>query len=339
MQEQPPSETLRASGPPAERDAHEPTRPRARASTKLGAVLLILSGFFQVDCSAPRAVDADDGGGGTGGANRTEVEIDLGPGGDSGQDGGVHPLCGKGTCDPGTNAGCKALRNEMGFGGAGDDVQGLGGEMAVGQGGLLGWGGLPDVLEEVSACRVVPCSGDDCEAKRRCEPAGRGKELDPCFSPADCAPGLTCIGEGSSGVCRAYCCDGRCSGDSYCEVREQVGPELEVPVCVPYSNCSLDDPYPCPPGSLCSCGGQRACLLVGPRGRTACLVPGEKKQGEACTGAVAGECAAGYVCAKTLGCVAICRRSDTQNPCEPGFTCQVPADFPDGFGVCVGTRT
>lgn len=315
----------------------------SRSSSRSGAlgfslITLIAAASLQVDCAAQGDGADDSSVGGTGGAARTEVEIRIGPGGAAGGESEIHPLCGEGSCNPDTNSGCLVSPGTGGVGGATDGE--WGGSGPGGEGGLLGWGGLSGNDEKGSACHVVPrgsCTGDDCEAVRSCGPSGRGLELDPCFTSGDCAAGLSCVGEGKAGVCRPYCCDGRCAANAYCEVRGQVGESVDVPVCVPLSNCALDDPFPCPEGSLCSCGASKACTLVGPGGRTACLKPGAGKQGDSCSGAVAGECGAGHVCAKTLGCLALCRSGESQNSCGAGFACQVPPHFPEGFGVCVST--
>lgn len=300
---------------------------------------LIVAALTQFDCAAGYAGGDGDSDGGTGGSGRTGVEIHLGPGGAGGNDLVVHPLCGAGRCDPDTNRGCAPGSSTGGFGGASSGPD-LGGGGPGGEGGLLGWGGLSSDGSKGSACRVVEsesCSGDDCDVVRQCEPSGKGSELAPCFSSGDCGPGLACVGEGKTGVCRAYCCDGGCSSSAYCAARAQIGQDNEVPVCVPLSNCSLDDPFPCPEGSLCSCAVGKACTLVGKGGQTACLEPGTAKQGEACTGAIAGECSAGFVCAVSLGCLALCRSGEMQSSCGAGFSCQIPPNFPEGFGVCVNT--
>ncbi|HEY3501092.1 MAG TPA: hypothetical protein VGK73_40640, partial [Polyangiaceae bacterium] len=48
----------------------------------------------------------------------------------------------------------------------------------------------------------------DGEPRAVCAPSGQGTTSSVCFSSADCAAGLACIGDTSPGQCRPYCCTG-----------------------------------------------------------------------------------------------------------------------------------
>lgn len=179
--------------------------------------------------------------------------------------------------------------------------------------------------------------GDD-GASTACQAAGVGEDGDPCVSPADCAPGYTCSGETGASQCRLYCCSGSsiCPEESYCterpmrDVTAQAAPR--VPVCVPATPCSLDEPFPCDPATdgLCTCGTGTACMVVRD-GLASCATPGTGEVGDLCP------CAPGHVCSQTLGvCLALCHLSGiVQSECGDG-ECQSASSIPDGYGVCVG---
>jgi hypothetical protein len=175
---------------------------------------------------------------------------------------------------------------------------------------------------------------------RSCVTAGTGTASAPCFTAADCRPGLACVTEGEAGRCLPYCCDAAtaCDGGSYCAARplrkaptDSTAAESPlVPVCVPADGCSLEDRYPCPSGSECRCQGKTACMVVRNDGTTTCLEPGSGKQGEACP------CAWNHVCSKLTNlCVQICRTDAAVNECG-AQKCQASSELPGNFGFCVG---
>ncbi|MCC6900935.1 MAG: hypothetical protein IT377_18300 [Polyangiaceae bacterium] len=180
-------------------------------------------------------------------------------------------------------------------------------------------------------CGVSLVAGNPVSA---CQPAGAGQAGAPCAGAADCAPGLACVTEGTTGVCRPYCCEAAtsCGAATFCAVRPlAVGsgqPPLAVPVCVPADDCSLDEPYPCPPNKQCKCKPGTACALVKDDGTTSCVVPGNGRSGDKCP------CAAGFVCSKTTStCFKLCSTTTATPDCGTG-KCLVVAGLPEGFGVC-----
>ena len=183
--------------------------------------------------------------------------------------------------------------------------------------------------------------------ERACEPAGSGGAEAPCRKPTDCGKGLTCIAEGSASLCRPYCCADpeSCPSNTYCSTRSTVvarsadswslGPN--VPVCTPAENCPLTEQYPCPLGKKCTCSSGKACMVVRRRGLTACITPGDGRQGDGCP------CFAGYVCSNTTStCMKLCQPStNSQVPatgaqCDAGTNCQANNDVPPDWGVCNG---
>ena len=251
----------------------------------------------------------------------------------------LNPICGAGECVPDRTASCA----DAGLGGHG-------GASALGQGGS-GWGGAggaaatpPPTLGCVVRA-VDDCQGDGCEGERTCAAVGDAEEGDPCLLSDECGQGLACVGSGAAGVCRPYCCEGSersCGAGSFCAERTALGaPSLTVPVCVPVDGCLLSEAYPCPSGQSCACSGEEACVVVRASGATACAVPGAGKEGDACTGAEAGECAVGHVCSPSQGCLKLCTPSTAgaPNACADGKNCQTPAGFPVDLGVCVGGAT
>jgi hypothetical protein len=207
---------------------------------------------------------------------------------------------------------------------------------AAGGGGQGGEGREPQPLAAYS-CQV---SRQNNQPYRSCVPAGSGVANAPCFTAADCAPGLACVTEGEAARCLPYCCQlaKDCEAGSYCaERRLRRAPsdnsEVDaprVPVCVPADGCSLEDRYPCPSGTDCRCQGTTACMIVRDDGTTTCLEPGSGKQGEACP------CAWNHLCSKvTNQCVQICRTNADVDECGEQ-KCQAASELPENFGVCVG---
>ncbi len=202
-------------------------------------------------------------------------------------------------------------------------------------GGAAGLSANPGDLDEVSAsCQIGP------GPTRSCQEAGVAEEGDPCLSVRDCGSGLACVGSGTTGVCRPYCCRGTvesCDDTSYCAPRPTLGdPNQEVPVCLPLDNCSLTEPFPCPEGQDCACTGEMACMVVRADGKTACAIPGEKTAGEACDPNAVQECAYGHVCSSEQGCLVVCSTVSEESGCQEDELCQAASRLPKELGVCVG---
>lgn len=248
----------------------------------------------------------------------------------------LNPLCGAGACIPDRKTSCSEMG---GAGGAGESA--LGGQA----GGLVYDPG--DLGVQGESCQVrseAGCEGEDCGLERSCAPSGARAGGEPCVSQADCGAGLACVGEGRSGICRAYCCQGTarsCGPGTFCdEAPFPEAPEIFVPVCLPADDCALTDPYPCPEGQDCSCPDELACVVVRPDGETACTTPGAGQEGDPCTGTQTAECAHGFVCDPEAGCRKLCFlvvSSEAAEPeCPGGGICQSPSEFPSDLGVCVG---
>lgn len=313
---------------------------RARFSPVLAVALCI----SLVRCSAGEGAEDGSGGSvplGTGGRTGSIIDI-IGIGWSGGSTGNLDdldPRCGEALCSPDDPAACDPPSGQGGAGGEG----GQGGGSAFG--GSAGLSANPGDLGEIEAsCQVTQedpeCKGASCARTATCLPTGTQIAEASCLSPADCGPGLACIDIGSAvGVCKPYCCEGgaSCAGDTYCSAAPLLGtPEVEVPVCAPLDDCSLRDPYPCPEGEECTCTADLACVVVRPDGRTACIEPGEGTNGDACTSLTAGECAHGYVCSPSLGCLAVCQTEGGEAVCAAEQLCQSPSGFPIALGICVG---
>lgn len=256
-------------------------------------------------------------------------------------------LCGS-QCLPDDTAACAGFQPEAGAApdagtsDAGDDADDDAGDAAKDANYAPPEAGSPDAGQApppVYACHVRRSGAG---ARGMCEAAGTGMANAPCVSSADCAPGLGCVGEGSAGQCREFCCKtGGCDADagSFCGQRplrddaDQGGAPLMVPVCVPADNCNLAEAYPCTASNPdeCTCKDPTtACIVVG-NGITACVTPpGSGKAGDACP------CAWGHVCSQaTQKCLKICSLTAADPGCGAG-KCQASKEMPDGFGVCVG---
>lgn len=246
----------------------------------------------------------------------------------------LHVLCGAasdGACVPDDEHAC------VGFGGS--TGQGGAGSMA----GAAGAAGAPVKVPTDSG--NLGSDGYSCQlaldgerVTRSCQPAGQGQAAAPCLSTAQCAPGLTCVGEGASGsgLCRPYCCEGvnaSCDDGYYCAPRRVVGAkaELSAPVCVPADNCSLTEEYPCKAGVDCQCAAGTACTIVRADGTTSCVKPGTAKAYDACDDAFS--CAWGHVCSLTNGCLPLCSTVSSKQECGDSGYCQ--AKFPSDVGVCI----
>lgn len=260
-----------------------------------------------------------------------------GAGGEGGMATGGGPAAGG---EPSSAGGAQAGESEGGAAGGAGEAASAGGQAAsAGAGGESGQGGAAPMPGPQAAygCQVTRRNN---QPSRECVAAGVGAANAPCFTAADCAPGLACVTEGEAGRCLPYCCDqaSTCEAGSYCADRSlRKAPSdpsdaepPRVPVCVPADGCSLEDRYPCPDGSECRCKGKTACMVVRDDGTTTCLEPGTGERGDACP------CAWNHVCSKlTQQCVKLCRTDATTDECG-AQKCQASSELPDNFGVCVG---
>jgi hypothetical protein len=274
--------------------------------------------------------EAGQGAGGEAGTGQREAS--AGAGGEGGVGSGGAPIGGEGG----------ATHAEAGQGGAP-----VGGAAIGGEAGQAGAGGAP-APTATYGCQVV---FDGALLSRQCQTAGTGDQKAPCFSAADCKPGLACVTDGEAGRCLPYCCRGEasCAAGTYCAERPLRKPTGDaaaaepprVPVCVPADDCSLDEPYPCPEGMDCRCQEGTACLVVRADRTTACLTPGTGQQGDACstgnaTAGSAASCAWNHVCSSvTQQCVKLCRTDPSKNDCGKQ-KCQASSELPQSYGVCVG---
>ena len=303
-----------------------------------GIVFSVL-GFALLRCGASGSLAGDQGSGDSESGispGRDESTLTLGaPNIDGGEEKrNLHPLCGQGLCVPDNAFAC-----DMGQGGAGGEgAGGAGGGVSFDPGDLDGLG---------MSCQVLgpeDCEGGDCGVSRACAPSGASMVDEPCSATSDCVSGLACVGEGLSGVCRPYCCEGTaasCGQGTFCDERPlPESPEIYVPVCIVVDNCSLTDPYPCPDAQECGCSDGKACTVVRPDGATACTVPGPGQVGDPCTGKESAECAHGFVCSPAAGaCMKLCSITAEESECLDGGTCQSAADLPADLGVCVGSAS
>jgi hypothetical protein len=272
------------------------------------------------------------------------VEPELGSGGAGGESGHVRGAAGEaslggagGAHEGGAGAGGEGGRSSAGApSAAGAPTSPGAAGSSDGRGGEGGEGNVSPA-ESSYACQVTRQNN---RPARQCTRAGSGLANAPCFSAADCAAGLACVGDGDAGRCRPYCCDPdtQCQSGAYCAERtlrrapsdtSNVEPP-HVPVCVPADNCSLEERFPCPADADCRCKGDTACMVVRDDGSTACLKPGPGTQGEPCP------CAWNHVCSRlTKECVKLCRTDSTDNECG-SQKCQASSELPTNFGVCVG---
>lgn len=265
------------------------------------------------------------------GASLDDVIGGDGTGGDSSAS-MLNPLCGPGECIPDSPFSCSG----MGGMGGEDAMMGAAGGVNLGSGDLGGGG---------KSCQVMispECEGDACFAERICAPAGASVAGEPCVAASDCSPGLACVGDSVSGVCRPVCCAGTeasCGAESYCDKRRLLEtPELYVPVCLPVDDCPLTDPFPCSSGKDCACSDNKACIVVRQDGATACTSPGTGQAGDQCSGSETAECAHGFVCSPAAGaCMKLCSTVNQDEECPSGGTCQSPSAFPADLGLCVGS--
>ena len=197
--------------------------------------------------------------------------------------------------------------------------------------------GMPaSPTQTIAGCQVVEDKG---ARSARCGLSGVGVAGDRCQANRDCAPGLGCVeSKDGQGQCFPYCCSGPeyCTSGSYCTQRLAVNSDpfaniFEVPVCIPADDCSLSEPYPCPPEMTqeCTCSEGTVCTVVRSDGTTSCEKPGVGQLGDPCP------CDAGYLCSEASStCLKLCSTALSSDDCGPG-TCQAVSVLP-GYGVCVG---
>jgi hypothetical protein len=193
------------------------------------------------------------------------------------------------------------------------------------------------------SCQVIENPMHKGSPLATCRPAGTGTEGSPCFSSADCAPKLACVGDGP-GQCRAYCCSGpdQCQAytGTHCAVQPLVpDPKsthvLEVPVCMPAVKCSLAETYPCTQG--CSCPSDSACTVVADDGTTSCVPVSELPPMDEVRAGSPCPCAWGFVCSQaTNTCVELCEVAAADKCTSKSGRCQASAALPAGWGTCVG---
>lgn len=181
------------------------------------------------------------------------------------------------------------------------------------------------------ACRVTSEGVNSCS-----HPAGNGGEGAACKAGTDCGAGLDCVREPGkrAGACRAYCCEGLCSGvlgnegdGRFCDPAVRSDDERRIPACLPIHACRLlgND----------ECGERETCAVVRELdGSTGCVEVGTAQVGESCD---AQHCAAGLNCLGSVGtrtCFQLCSSSGTA--CPPGQSCTwAPPTFREaGLGVC-----
>lgn len=301
-------------------------------------VALVGAALLNARCGAMDSdagfLDGPSGGAGSG-EPRDVFDLDIGStlGGSANGDRNLDPLCGAGACIPDDAEACDA------------SLGGAGGEGSIGAAGGISYD--PGDLDETGAsCQVAPsadCEGNSCPIERACGASGASAHGEPCVVASDCAPGLACVGDGLSGICRPYCCGGSersCDDDYFCGERQLTEhPRFYVPVCLPVDDCPLTDPYPCPDGQDCACQDGRACVVVRSDGSTACAQPGIGQTGDPCTGEEGDECAHGFVCSPSAGCMKLCSTVAEESGCPYGGTCQSPSGFPTDLGVCIGATT
>ena len=194
------------------------------------------------------------------------------------------------------------------------------------------------------ACHVVPQGGSGGAVAPACLVGGAGQDGATCASGSDCAPGLECVGEPGTGVCRHYCCDNACptgssvpdggdAGDAgnvgrvpFCDIEPMSAyPGNAVPVCVEEPSCTLF--APCATAAL-------TCTIVDAQGTTACIPVGSQQVGESCEEA---HCKAGLTCWGAFPnrtCQELC---DATNSCPAGQACTSnTVNFPAPYtaGIC-----
>lgn len=291
-------------------------------SIKLVALALVLAGTG-IACSMSSADASSLGGQDKAGPSNADT---IG-GGDAGAGGAnpppptrlASPLCpedavdgGRGSCSPDSEDMCSTsiVPRDAGAG-----TDGSGGDA-----------GAPPMPTE--GCRVTIDSTNTKIVS--CKAAGQGRDGAACDKSSDCASGYDCSSEG---VCRHYCCDGRCESvaqngaKTFCDVQQlREATATKVPLCMPIRDCTLFSPTDCKQGETCS--------VVNSAGATACIATGSAGVDQSCEDT---HCQAGLVCLGVVGqrkCEQLCHLNsyDCKSPSHP--RCEGSTYFPQGFGIC-----
>lgn len=298
-----------------------------------------LLGLGLLQCTSDEAPPGVQASGGSAGGQSDSSVLELGRKRDEETDDAqLNPLCGKGKCVPDDRKACVGSEEEP-------EEDGGGGEGGGQLGGAAGGFSFnPGEIEVSASCQVGPqvdCEGSSCSIERTCTQSGVSPEGSPCVTAADCAPGLACVGEALSGVCRPYCCrgtEGACDEDSFCDERRLLEtPEVYVPVCLPLDNCQLTEPYPCPEDRQCACQGNKACMVVRADGATACTVPGAAQAGDTCSDRATADCGHGFVCGPDQRCLQICSTVSMESGCPFGWTCLKQSALGGELGICIAS--
>jgi hypothetical protein len=339
------------------RGSSEPQRPVVRSSlgSKLSGSLFVLLAIAASSCGAT-SVDTAAGPGATCGDSCfdndagkdtavSDVSTDVGNADASQEAPSVSLLCGSG-CLPDDPHACGAS-------GAMPDA-GMGTDASEPEGEATPHDAAVDVAYNKGGAYPAPAPGPDDPVHASCQvvagaaqvpvstcmPAGSGVDGDPCVSSADCAPGLACVGDETTGVCRPYCCAGPdvCAAGTWCSEKSSrdgllaTPPlQLKIPVCVPGADCIL---LPQPNAEKCPQG--TVCTVVRNDGTLACLPPGTLGEGQTCDDSTL-RCAEGFVCSRaTMTCLRLCHANSDE--CGSGVCQAGSTSLPDGIGICVGSR-
>jgi len=155
-----------------------------------------------------------------------------------------------------------------------------------------------------------------------CQPAGTGTEGQACAAAGDCAPGLLCLGGGTTGICDQFCtADADCASlGGICALTLSDGTATgTIPNATLCSNtCNPATGTGCSvPGTGCQVGQESTGQM---RWLTFCSGAGTKGSGQTCTSS--SDCKPQYGCLNTGNadeCVQYC---DVNNPsCSGATTC------------------
>ncbi len=181
------------------------------------------------------------------------------------------------------------------------------------------------------ACRVTAAGANSCAHQ-----AGNGGEGAECNLGIECGAGLDCVREHGrrGGTCRAYCCEGLCSGVTssgdegrFCDPALRTDDERRIPSCLPVRRCQLFGSEECDAGQTCA-------VVRELDGTTGCVEVGKAQVGEACD---AQHCASGLNCLGSVGtrtCFQLCSASGAACPTGQACTWAPPTFREAGLGVC-----
>ncbi len=186
-------------------------------------------------------------------------------------------------------------------------------------------GGQSDSGSTDLACHVRASASDGgTTIGPACLLAGKSVDGEGCLRATDCAASYECVG--SPGVCRHYCCDGRCTDShAFCDIETDVD-SLKVPVCALVHACKplTSD---CPSGETCS--------IVTDDGTTSCISQGPAKVAESCEET---NCGLDLTCLGAFGSRKCFKLCDPTHPCsaKSDKCVSAPATLfkQVGLGVC-----